>query len=181
MAYFNKCPDCGANLDPGEKCECKEKGLPRGNEESPNDGGSSTSTIISQKSDDVKPEPLRELRISKSIPGKDMVDLVRTIFPKYDKMLQSKCERSNEYGVRIRPEAMDALVKQFAPERLEEIKRKRRGGHRLTCRVTCRLEDPEYAELLEAIREEGFDTMQAWLAFNIRKHLKARKEAKANA
>lgn len=23
MAYFNKCEFCGANLDPGEACECR--------------------------------------------------------------------------------------------------------------------------------------------------------------
>ena len=22
MAFYKKCPDCGANLDPGEKCDC---------------------------------------------------------------------------------------------------------------------------------------------------------------
>lgn len=25
MAYYNVCPDCGANLDPGEKCDCKNE------------------------------------------------------------------------------------------------------------------------------------------------------------
>jgi hypothetical protein len=25
MAYFNVCPDCGCNLDPGEKCDCKNE------------------------------------------------------------------------------------------------------------------------------------------------------------
>lgn len=24
MAYYYTCPDCGANLDPGEKCDCRE-------------------------------------------------------------------------------------------------------------------------------------------------------------
>lgn len=24
MAYYNVCPLCGCNLDPGERCECKE-------------------------------------------------------------------------------------------------------------------------------------------------------------
>ena len=24
MAYYNVCPKCGANLDPGEKCDCKD-------------------------------------------------------------------------------------------------------------------------------------------------------------
>lgn len=22
MAYYNTCPNCGANLDPGERCDC---------------------------------------------------------------------------------------------------------------------------------------------------------------
>lgn len=22
MAYYNTCPNCGCNLDPGEKCDC---------------------------------------------------------------------------------------------------------------------------------------------------------------
>ncbi len=25
MAYFNQCPVCKANLDPGEKCDCDRK------------------------------------------------------------------------------------------------------------------------------------------------------------
>ncbi len=24
MAYYNVCPGCGSNLDPGEKCTCSE-------------------------------------------------------------------------------------------------------------------------------------------------------------
>lgn len=27
MAYFNKCPHCGAYLDPGEKCECIKESI----------------------------------------------------------------------------------------------------------------------------------------------------------
>ena len=23
MAYYNTCPNCGSNLDPGERCECE--------------------------------------------------------------------------------------------------------------------------------------------------------------
>jgi len=23
MSYFRPCPDCGSNLDPGEKCSCQ--------------------------------------------------------------------------------------------------------------------------------------------------------------
>ncbi len=28
MAYYHVCPFCGANLDPGEHCDCKEKATP---------------------------------------------------------------------------------------------------------------------------------------------------------
>lgn len=28
MAYYNKCPECGANLDPGEKCTCNRDKAP---------------------------------------------------------------------------------------------------------------------------------------------------------
>lgn len=24
MPYYHVCPDCGANLDPGEKCDCQK-------------------------------------------------------------------------------------------------------------------------------------------------------------
>ncbi len=174
MAKYKTCSACGAHLDFGEKCECNGKGLPHCNGNSP-ENGSSTTNIVPHKPQDVKTEPLRELRICKQISAKEMVEVVRAIFPKYDKMLQSKCERSSEYGVRIRPEAMDALIAKYAPEELEKVKRKRRGGHRLTCRVSCRLEDAEYADFVKLVREDGFDTIQAWLAFDIRKHLAAKK------
>lgn len=26
MCYYRTCPHCGANLDPGERCDCREKG-----------------------------------------------------------------------------------------------------------------------------------------------------------
>lgn len=25
MSYYNTCPICGANLDPGERCDCEEE------------------------------------------------------------------------------------------------------------------------------------------------------------
>lgn len=27
MAYYKTCPECGAALDPGEKCDCEEKAV----------------------------------------------------------------------------------------------------------------------------------------------------------
>lgn len=25
MSYYRTCPNCGANLDPGERCDCQDK------------------------------------------------------------------------------------------------------------------------------------------------------------
>ena len=81
MAYYKTCPACGAHLDPGEKCECNGKGLPRGNGNSPEKNGSSTASIVSHKPGDVKTEPLRLLRLRYKIPPVDIVATVREIFP----------------------------------------------------------------------------------------------------
>lgn len=60
-------------------------------------------------------EELRELRLSKQIPAKDMVAVVQALYPKYDKTVQSKCENGDAYGVSLRPDAMAALYSHFAP------------------------------------------------------------------
>lgn len=174
-----KCDLCGANLDFGEKCDCKkENGLPHANENSPKEDAdtSNPDNSIPHKSKIIKTNPLRDLRISKKIPAKEIIELVRAKYPKYDKTLQSKCERGEEYGVELRKDAMDALYEAYAPEELEKLKKKRRGGHRLTCRITCRLEDDEYNRLVACIKEDGFDQMQAWLTYIVRNYLKAKSQ-----
>lgn len=116
-------------------------------------------------------EELRDLRLSRQIPAKDMVQVVQAIYPKYDKTMQSKCERGEEYGVQIRDEAMKALLARFAPDMLAESKKPRDDGHRLTCRISCRLESDEYATLLKYVNADGFYTMQDWLTYQVRQYL----------
>jgi len=124
-------------------------------------------------------EELRELRISRKLPAKEMVEVVRGIYPKYDKTMQSKCERGDEYGVQIRRDALDALYARFDPDHLAKAKKKKGDGHRLTCRISCRLEDDEYAALKKYVQADGFGTMQDWLAHTVRKYIR-RKAASEN-
>jgi len=175
---YRECPDCGASLDFGEECDCKKEGLPRGNGNSPDVSSSvlEHNSILPQNKQSVNTNALRELRLSKNLSAKEMVDTVKALFPKYDKMLQSKCEHGEEYGIDLKSKAMDALLEKYAPELLEKVKHRRNGGHRLKCQVSCRLEDEEYAELVKQIKDDGFDTMQAWLAFKIRQYLKSKKK-----
>lgn len=123
-------------------------------------------------------EDLRELRISKQIPAKKMVAVVRQLYPKYDKTMQSKCERGDEYGIRIREDALEALYATFAPERLEQKQVKRSSGHKLKCRISCRLPDEVHEELLEFIKADGFKTMQDWLTDTVEKYIRRKRRAR---
>ncbi|MDF2984929.1 MAG: hypothetical protein K0R50_439 [Eubacterium sp.] len=136
---------------------------------------------------------LRELRTSRQLPAKEIVSVVQKLYPKYDKTMQSKCERGNEYGIQLRNDAMNALLMKFAPDKLSEDKsaiqtpqddsskatKDKNDGHRLTCRISCRLEDDEYKALKEFVKAEGFDTMQAWLTHRVRQYIR-RKTASTN-
>ncbi len=126
-------------------------------------------------------EELRSLRISLQIPAKEMVAVVQKLYPKYDKTLQSKCERGNEYGVQLRRDAMDAILARFAPQTPQPAAKKKDDGHKLTCRISCRLPDEEYAELQQFIKADGYDTMQAWLAHQVRGYIKRKRKAMTKA
>ncbi len=170
---YTSCPDCGANLDHGETCDCKKNnGSPNANQYDPRTTPSHHS--IAQSAKKCKQNLLRDLRVTKKIPAKDMIDLVREHYPKYDKALQSKCEHGDEYGIDIRSDAMDALLAKFAPEQLEAEKHRRNGKHRLTKRIMCRLEDDDYDRLVRYIKDDGFDQMNAWLVFIVRQYIKSK-------
>lgn len=86
----------------------------------------SRSSCVKNKGGATVAEELRELRLSKQIPAKDMVAVVQAIYPKYDKTVQSKCENGEAYGVSLRPDAMAALYAHFAPELARAAKRSKR-------------------------------------------------------
>lgn len=119
---------------------------------------------------------LKKLRLEKNIPAKDMVFVVKELYPKYDKTVQSKCENGKAYGVCLLPDAEDAIRDTFAPEL--KIKRKR-DTHRLTCRISCRLENEVYEELQHNVKGEGYSTMQDWLT-NVVKCYNRNKKAQRN-
>ena len=116
-------------------------------------------------------EELRELRLSKQIPAKDMVAVVQAIYPKYDKTIQSKCENGGTYGVSLRPDAMAALYAHFAPELAEGRKAVKKDAHRLTCRISARLETADYKALQRLIEAEGYATTQDWLTATVRRYI----------
>lgn len=119
----------------------------------------------------VMAEELRELRLAKQIPAKDMVAVVQRLYPKYDKTVQSKCENGETYGVSLRPDAMAALYAQFAPELAKPRNAVKRDKHRLTCRISARLETADYEALQQLVAAEGYATMQDWLTATVRAYI----------
>lgn len=127
---------------------------------------------------------LRELRVNRSIPAKDMVEVVKAIYPRFDKPLLSKCEHGDEYGIDLRRDAMSALYKEYGvtpvatpqdeQKEAAAIPTPKPDNRRLKCRISCRLEDAEYDALLRYIKADGFDTMQAWLSMTVRRYIKRR-------
>jgi hypothetical protein len=114
--------------------------------------------------------PLRELRLSREIPATEMVAVVKTLYPGYDKHLQSKCERSNYYGIKICDDAMETLYKTYAPEKAKANKKSDKRKN--PCRLACRVSVQDYSRVKTLMYKEGFSTVQDWLYSLIKKYLK---------
>lgn len=120
------------------------------------------------------PNRLRELRLKKEVLAKDMVNTVRRYYPRYDKHLQSKCEHSSLYGVRLCDDAMEALIRRYAPEDLAPEKKPENRA--LPCRVSCRMTAQEYGQLMTCVSRDGFHTTQNCLLTLIRQYLNPKGE-----
>lgn len=114
---YRECPDCGAHLDPGERCDCRQEkredapdaaGTPSQN------GATSTGTILSSPSADVNPSlRLREIRQQTGTMAKDAALVVREVFPKFNRQLLAQCEAWDKYGVVIHPDGLRAICEAY--------------------------------------------------------------------
>lgn len=132
--------------------------------------------MITHSEEKVKRNLLKELRVENDLSARDMVEVVREKYPKYDKTLQTKCENGDKYGVDIRGDALEALYEKFAPGTL---RRKKKDYHKKRKAVFCRFTDEEYDEIMKRIKADGFDTIQAWLTWVIRNILKGEHNGKS--
>lgn len=181
---FRTCPVCGCALDPGERCDFLETGK----EAAPAATGTTSAKWTHQKDTSRSaasqgrkggvgmPNELRSLRVDLGLPAKDMVAVVQELYPKYDKTMQSKCENGDDYGISIRPDAMKALYAKFAPNGTKASRRKK-DRHRLTGRITCRLEDTDMEALQQRMKADGHATAQELMTDLVRRYLAGEVEA----
>lgn len=145
----------------------------------------------SNRKEDTPANELRALRITRGLTAPQMVAVVQRLYPKYDKPLQSKCEHGDEYGIDLRRDALDAIKAEFTPgtEQIEtetagqnertQNKPRRTENRRLPCRIYGRLSKTVYAELQQAIRADGYATIQDWLASAVQRYLLERKKQRS--
>ncbi len=124
---------------------------------------------IAQKKGDVN--ILRSLRTTNNIPADKIVKSVQKLHPKYNKTLQSKCERTEEYGVCLEPNAMNMLIDTFAKLPSTTVKKVRKDYHRLTARAECRVEKDVKVAFIKKLQADGFDSMQGCLYFLIKAYI----------
>lgn len=111
---------------------------------------------------------LRDLRLSSGLPATEIAAAIRSLFPKFDRQLLSKCENPDTYGVVLLPRGMNAaraLVPGWKP--------KKRDAHRNQFRIYCRMDEATYTALIGQIRRDGFKTVQDWMMDQILAYIKA--------
>lgn len=124
-------------------------------------------TILTLESQPVKSR-LKEYREAHGATPADIIAIIQTKFPKYDKTLQSKCENTDKYGIEPCKEAFDLLDTHFK-------RTKRATRHRRQKRVMCRLSDEDYVAFKAAIEESSYPTMQAYMERSIKRFIKRKK------
>ncbi len=130
-----------------------------------------TQSIAQQVPQVKRIDSLVSLRTAKGLPVKDMVEVVRTLYPKYDKVIQSKCEHGSEYGIQIRPDAFQALVQKFAPE---VVRRRNHDRKRNANRIQARLTETVVRRLRQALEADGY-TIQSWMEKQVYSYLEGRR------
>lgn len=115
---------------------------------------------------------VKQFRESRGITSKEMVEVAREQYPKYDKYLQSKLEKPHEYGIRPLLALESAWEAAFTSTTPNCIKRDNR---KLKARIQCRMTEREFEQLRRKFRLNGFDTMQDGLKHIINKYLEESK------
>lgn len=147
----------------------KVETAPRQQVQPPESGatGRSTDSIVTNLPADVK--AIRALRSERHIPVADIVEVVSSIYPRFDRYLLSKVEHGEEYGIRLRADAQHELLTHFKVTQ-DGSKAKRKPTRSKPKRISCRLTDKAYGLLQRELDRTGV-TMQSWLEALIAKAL----------
>lgn len=108
---------------------------------------------------------LAQLRKHANVQAKEMVEVVKELYPKYDKVIQSRVEHGSETGIQLRSDAVKVLILRFAPELLRPS---RKSLRKKPNRVQARLPNELYGLLQLHIQQNSL-TVQDFLEELVRK------------
>lgn len=85
---------------------------------------------------------------------------------------ETKKEAAPLHRERPRANAYPLPVYQpFCPKSREQRKAAKKDAHRLTCRISARLETADYEALQQLIAADGYATTQDWLTAIVRRYI----------
>ena len=103
----------------------------------------------------------------------DTVELMRGMFPSFDKTVLSKCNKPEKYGCVLHPAGYDVLrsiaaeAEEASQEAPPEPQKPKRFRHKLTRQVSGRLSERKYEALQHYIRLDGYETTQDWVTAQV--------------
>lgn len=147
---------------------------PRQQIQSPANGatGKCTDSSLDLLPADVK--AIIELQDERHIPTADIVEVVASIYPKFDRFLLSKVRHGEKTGIRLRADAQHELLTRFKVT--QDASKAKRPNRSKPKRITCRLTDKAYGLLQRELDRTGV-TMQDFLEALIVKALSKQEEA----
>lgn len=99
--------------------------------------------------------------VQAGISRRDMIEVLKKKFPKYEKMTQTVVCNPDDYGAQLIPEAEELLVTSFGfHEGLSLKKRRNHGNAKKPNRLCVRLDDALYAAFETAFCNSSFLSKQ---------------------
>lgn len=105
-----------------------------------------------------------------NLKDKDMVGVIQTEFPKYSKQIHSHV-KNQQCGITLVEKAVSLLTRTFSINAPEALRARKSDRHKLTDKVSCRLEPGLKPLLQQRFREDGFETDNEGLKFLINQYL----------
>lgn len=175
---FRECPECGAALDPGEKCDCQNEkesvpaatGTPSGG----NDCRRESTCILADPFLDVKNLlRLKEILESTGALGKDAAMIIRERFPKFNRQLLSQCGQWDKYGIICHPDVLRIICEVYKIQlsipaddpveiKAEDTAPKKTENRKLDRKFTLRTTVVKYSRIQKIIEKKGFKSLQDW-------------------
>lgn len=171
---YKVCPDCGANLDFGEECDCKKNESDTSATVSPSKGKDAVDSLPENRAT-VKDCEMLDAWIKETGAQKaDIAVELKNRFPLISRQILTQASHWERYGVILHPIAMDLLADIYGLNLADRPKhsQKRKPKKALTYRCTARM----YDRILAAKDELGIATDQEFIAVAIESYLEGKEK-----